>query len=54
VGVAKVLRISKLIVFLVTANPCPDEHFAIEMGESAIMVADPNRPLAIAVGPEPQ
>ena len=47
-------HISQLVVFLVGANPSPDEHFAIETSNRAIMITDPRRPFAMTVWAEAQ
>ena len=45
---------SKFVIFLVRANPCPDEHLAVEPGDGAVVVAHARRPFAVAVRTEPQ
>ena len=45
---------SKFVVFLVRANPCPDEHLTVEPCDGAVAVAHARRPFAVAVRTEPQ
>lgn len=39
----------QFVVLLVSPDPRPDEHLAVEPGNRAVVIADARRPFAVAV-----